>query len=122
MNTITYVEWKREAERNRDEESTNHNRDISRVVTVENVPRLRFRWNERPYRVPTEGHVPCEGVQGVNAEDENVGKEDDSRDAFLRGLLEIGNDGDELDLGAMSVAENGKSQKDVARKDKCVRC
>ena len=40
MQRVSYVEGEGEAEGNRDEESSNHNRNVSRVVAVEDVSRL----------------------------------------------------------------------------------
>ena len=58
------------------------------------------------------------GVQDVQGEDQEIGEENDNTHTLLSGLLHIRNDRNELDLRAVTKAEDGKNNKEVLIKDK----
>ena len=72
------------------------------------------------YRVAAERHVAGERVDAVHREDDDVRPEDHRVHAPLRGLLEVADDGDELHLRAVAVAEHRQRHEDVAGKDEGV--
>lgn len=75
-------------------------------------------WNERScYRVTTEGVITGHRVQDVEREDEEVSEEDNNTHTLLGRLLHIRDDGNELDLRAVTEAEDGKNNKKVLIED-----
>ena len=72
------------------------------------------------YRVAAERHVAGERVDAVHREDDDVRPEDHHAHSPLRGLLQVADDGDELHLRAVAVAEHRQRHEDVAREDEGV--
>ena len=57
------------------------------------------------------------GVKDIEREDDEIGEEDNNSHTLLCGLLHIGHNGDELNLRAVTEAENGEDHQQVLIKD-----
>ena len=80
------------------------------------------------YCIATERNIACKSIYCIDSEDEQIGKKDHDCHSAFRGLLHIADDGDELHLGAVAIAEHRQRHEDVLTEDegvqrdlKCVR-
>lgn len=111
----TNIKRECEAERDRDDESTNHDGNIIRGIAIQNVIHLARTAGHKPYRISAERHIASERVDAVHRENDDIRDEDDERHSLFGGLLHVAENGDELHLRAVAVAEHGQGEEDVSR-------
>ena len=114
------IEREGETQRDGDEQATNQNRRVGDGVAVQNVARLPVINPLFCYSVAAVRHVARKRVDAVQCEDEDIGEEDHERHARLGRILHVAQDGDELHLRAVPVAEHRHREEDVAAEDEGV--
>ena len=101
-----YIEREREAERDGDDKSTDQNGDIVGRIAVENVVHLSRRGGPKPYRISAERHISRQRIDAVDRENDDVCDKDHQGNAFFRGTFHIAENGNELHLRAVAIAEH----------------
>lgn len=96
-----------EAQSKGDDQTSHQNQRIQSRVRIEHVGG----------RVSAEGEVAREGVNHVEREDDHIGTKDDVAHTLAGRLLQIRENGDKLDLRAVTEAEDGKNNKKVLIED-----